>query len=65
MSEKIKYVCDVPCPACGCVIIIKKQTKIIAPAEKAEKEESYFAEKGVQTKTNHGESLTRLLKTFF
>ena len=49
MTEKIKYVCDVPCPNCACIVIIKKRTKIIAPAEPAEKEETYFAEKGVQT----------------
>ena len=50
MSEKIKYVCDVPCPACGSIIIIKKKTRILTPAEPAEKEEVYYAEKGVQTK---------------
>lgn len=48
-DEKIKYVCDVPCPNCKCVIVIKKKVKIIVPAEPAEKEETYFAEKGVQT----------------
>jgi len=50
VTEKIKYICDVPCPACGAIIVIKKRTKIISPAEPAEKEESYYAEKGVQTK---------------
>ena len=49
MTEKVKYVCDVPCPACGNIIIIKKKIKIITPAEPAEKEEEYFAEKGIQT----------------
>jgi hypothetical protein len=49
MTEKVKYVCDVPCPACGNIVIIKKRTRIITPAEPAEKEEEYFAEKGVQT----------------
>jgi hypothetical protein len=48
MAEKVKYVCDVPCPKCGQSVIIKKKTKILVPAEKAQKEETYFAEKGVQ-----------------
>jgi deoxycytidylate deaminase len=48
MTEKITYVCDVPCPNCQCIVIIKKRTKIIVPAEPAEKEETYYAEKGVQ-----------------
>jgi hypothetical protein len=48
MSEKVKYVCDVNCPKCGQIVIIKKKVRIIIPAEKAEKEETYFAEKGVQ-----------------
>ncbi len=48
MSEKVKYVCDVPCPACGSIVIIKKKIRIIEPAVPAEKEEEYFAEKGVQ-----------------
>ena len=47
-TEKIKYVCDVPCPACGAIVIIKKKTKILEPAVPAEKEEKYYAEKGVQ-----------------
>lgn len=47
-QEKIKYICDVACPNCGGLVIIKKRTKIITPAEPAEKEEEYYAEKGVQ-----------------
>ena len=48
MTEKIKYICDVNCPKCGQIVVIKKKVKILVPAEKAEKEETYFAEKGVQ-----------------
>lgn len=47
-TEKIKYICDVPCPSCGNIVIIKKKIKIIAPAEPADKEEEYYAEKGTQ-----------------
>jgi DNA-directed RNA polymerase subunit RPC12/RpoP len=48
MSEKVKYICDVNCPKCNALVIIKKRVKILVPAEPAEKEETYFAEKGVQ-----------------
>ena len=48
MSEKVKYICDVNCPKCGSIVIIKKKIKILEPAVPAEKEEIFFAEKGVQ-----------------
>jgi hypothetical protein len=47
-TEKVKYVCDVPCPHCKTIVVIKKKIKIKVPAQKAEKEETYFAEQGVQ-----------------
>ena len=49
VTEKVKFVCDVNCPACGNLMIIKKKTRINTPAKPAEKEEDYYAEKGVQT----------------
>ncbi len=49
MEEKIKYICDVNCPKCQTLVIIKKKIRIIEPAQKANKEEEYFAEKGIQT----------------
>jgi deoxycytidylate deaminase len=52
MKEKVKYVCDVPCPNCGKIVIIKRKVTILTPAEPAEKEETYFAEKGIQTTLN-------------
>ena len=57
-NEKITYICDVPCPACKNIVIIKKRTRIITPAEPAEKKEEYYAEKGVQTTLDSKEEAT-------
>jgi hypothetical protein len=48
-TEKVKYICDVNCPACGNLVIIKKKIIIREPAVKADKTEEYYAEKGIQT----------------
>ena len=48
-KEKVKYVCDVPCPNCKCTVVIKKKVVVKSPAVPADKEEKYFAEQGVQT----------------
>jgi hypothetical protein len=48
MSEKVKYVCDINCPKCNALVIIKKKIKVYKKAEPADKEVTYFAEKGSQ-----------------
>lgn len=48
-NEKTVFVCSVKCPSCKAGVNILKKVKTITPAEKAVKEESFFAEKGVQT----------------
>ncbi len=48
-SEKIVFICSVNCPGCKQKIDVLKKVKIIAPAEKAVKEESFYAAKCVQT----------------
>lgn len=50
-SEKIVYVCAVNCPSCNANISTLKKVRVIAPAEKAVKEESYYAAKETQTQT--------------
>ena len=47
-KEKITFVCSVSCPQCKAVVNVLKKTRVITPAEPAEKEETFFAEKGVQ-----------------
>jgi len=46
--EKIVHVCSVNCPNCKANIDILKKVRIITPAEKAVKEELYYAAKGTQ-----------------
>ncbi|MGD0072132.1 MAG: hypothetical protein ABSB71_11295 [Candidatus Bathyarchaeia archaeon] len=48
-SEKIVYVCSIACPGCKQNIDVLKKVRIIAPAEKAVKEELYYAAKSSQT----------------
>jgi hypothetical protein len=48
-SEKIIHVCSVACPNCKQNVDIFKKVKVIAPAEKAVKEEIFYAAKGMQT----------------
>lgn len=48
-SERVVYVCSVSCPSCQANVGILKKVKPITPAEKAVKEESYYAAKGMQT----------------
>lgn len=50
-SEKIVYVCSVTCPSCQSNISIMKRVKVIAPAEKAVKEEEFYAAKEATTQT--------------
>jgi hypothetical protein len=49
MSQKKMFVCAFLCPECGKTIKVFKETEIIVPAQKAEKKESYVAEKDAQT----------------
>ncbi len=39
-----KLVTEIECPCCGKAIKIFKETKTISPAQKAEKEEKFYAE---------------------
>jgi glutaredoxin len=50
-----KHVCSVECPYCAKVIDILKETEVITPAVKAEKKETYVAEKSVQTTLSIGQ----------
>lgn len=49
-KDKVKLVCRVTCPSCEVILDIFKETKIITPAEPAEKDEKFYAAKNVQTK---------------
>ena len=48
-AEKVVYVCSVTCPSCKQKIDISKKVRVITPAEKAVKEEVFYAAKGMQT----------------
>ena len=48
-KKKIKYIAEVDCPHCGKRLVVREETEIITPAEPAEKEVRYFAEKSTQT----------------
>lgn len=50
MPEKRKLICNVECPHCENSLNIFKTTETITPAVKADKRESFSAEKNVQTK---------------
>lgn len=47
-KKKVK-VCTLACPECGKSIDVFKDVEILVAAVKAEKEETYYAEKTVQT----------------
>jgi hypothetical protein len=49
MPSKRVFVCAFPCPECGKVVKVFKETEILVPAQKAEKKELYVAEKDAQT----------------
>ena len=49
MPEKVVYVCSVACPSCKANIDILKKVRVITPAEKAVKEETFYAAKSSQT----------------
>jgi hypothetical protein len=49
-TPHIAFIADITCPSCKNIIRVMKETKIITPAEKAEKEELYYAEASVQKK---------------
>jgi hypothetical protein len=56
-AKKIIYVCSIDCPNCKQNFNVLKEINVIAPAEKAVKEEKFYAEKGVpstQTKLLEG-----------
>lgn len=55
-KTKIQVICEVSCPYCKKPIVLTKETKIIRPAEPAEKEEIYKAEKSTQTRLPHGDA---------
>jgi len=46
---KERDICELACPYCDKTVRIIKSTSIIVPAVKAEKNESYRAEKIIQT----------------
>jgi hypothetical protein len=54
-TPKIAVICEVSCPYCKKPIIVTKETRVIRPAEPAEKEETYKAEKSTQTQLPHEE----------
>lgn len=47
-SKKKVFVCAFACPECGKVIKLFKETEILVPAQKAETNVHYIAEKDVQ-----------------
>jgi hypothetical protein len=55
-KEKIVYVCSINCPSCNSSIDVLKQVKVIAPAEKAVKEERFYAAKNTQTTLDDAEA---------
>lgn len=46
---KQTLVCEIPCPHCEKMVQVMKRTKIFKKAQPADKDESYFAQKGIQT----------------
>ena len=48
-KPKQTHICSVKCPHCEGLLDIYKETKTLIPAQKAEKEESFFAKKITQT----------------
>lgn len=48
-EDKKKHICTVSCPECNATLEIIKVTKILEPAVKAEKEETFSAVKAAQT----------------
>ena len=47
-KDKTVFVCEIPCPHCKESVTVMKKTKVLSAAIKAEKEENFFSEKGIQ-----------------
>jgi hypothetical protein len=50
MKKKREIICSIACPHCQKSIDVVKEEELITPAQKAEKEITFFAEKSSQTK---------------
>jgi hypothetical protein len=49
-NKKKDIICEIDYPYCSKHVLVMRETTVIQPAEKAVKEEKYFAEKSAQTK---------------